>query len=136
MAFLSLSAYVYDPTYIGPQTKKSAYVYDPTYIGPYQLGREQHRALKYGLGKKKNNINIYSKNFKTILAFNTPIVIPWGQTHARTHARMDQYFLNTDMSIYRKMQNRVNLGLKRRIFVSKTHMSLRFYVFGNAPLTH
>jgi hypothetical protein len=58
LAFLLLSAYVYDPTYIGPQYKKSAYVYDPTYIGPYQLGREQHRALKYRLGKKKNNINI------------------------------------------------------------------------------
>jgi hypothetical protein len=50
--------YIYDPTYIGPQYKKSEYVYDSTYIGPYQLGREQHRVLKYGLGKKKNNINI------------------------------------------------------------------------------
>jgi hypothetical protein len=39
------------------------------------------------------------------------------------------------MSISRKTKNRVNLGLKRRIFMSKTHMSLRFYVFGNAPLT-
>jgi hypothetical protein len=32
------------------------------------------------------------------------------------------------------MQNSVNLGLKRRIFMSKTHMFLRFYVFGNAPV--
>jgi hypothetical protein len=40
----------------------------------------------------------------------------------------------SDMSICRKMQNRVNLGLKRRIFMSKTHMSLCFYVFGNAPI--
>ncbi len=38
--------------------QKSVYVYDPTYIRPYELGREQHRALKYGLGKKKSNINI------------------------------------------------------------------------------
>ncbi len=29
-----------------------------TYLSKYQLGREQHRVLKYGLGKKKNNINI------------------------------------------------------------------------------
>ncbi len=56
--FLLLSAYVYDPTYMGPQHKKSAYVYDPTYIKPYLLGKEQHRVLKYGLAKKKNNINI------------------------------------------------------------------------------
>jgi hypothetical protein len=55
LAFLPQSAYVYDPTYIGPQyTKKCVCLY----IGPYQLGREKHRALKYGLGKKKNNINI------------------------------------------------------------------------------
>ncbi len=37
-----------------------------------------------------------------------------------------------DMSICRKTENRVNLGLKRRM--SKTHMSLCFYVFGNAPM--
>ncbi len=41
----------------------------------------------------------------------------------------------SDMSICRKTQNRVNLGLKRCIFMSKTHMSLCFYVFGNAPLS-
>jgi hypothetical protein len=34
----------------------------------------------------------------------------------------------------RKAQNRVNLGLKRCIFMSKTHMSLCFYVFRNSPL--
>ncbi len=40
----------------------------------------------------------------------------------------------SDTSICKKMQNRVNLGLNRRIFMSKTHMFLCFYVFGNAPL--
>ncbi len=42
----------------------------------------------------------------------------------------------SDMSICRKMQNRVNLGLKRRIFMPKTHMFLCFYVVGNAPISH
>jgi hypothetical protein len=64
-----------------------------TYVIKYQLGRQQHRVLKYGLGKKKT-ISIYSKKFKTILAINTPTVIPWGQTHAHMDARTDQYFLN------------------------------------------
>jgi hypothetical protein len=33
------------------------------------------------------------------------------------------------MSKCRKTKNKVDLGLKRRIFMSKTHMSLCFYVF-------
>ncbi len=33
-----------------------------------------------------------------------------------------------------KQINRVNLGLKRHIFMSKTHMSLCVYVLGNAPM--
>jgi hypothetical protein len=34
------------------------------------------------------------------------------------------------------MQNRVNLGFKKKtFFMSKTHMSLCFYVFGNAPVS-
>ncbi len=41
----------------------------------------------------------------------------------------------SDMSICRKTRNRVNLGLKRHIFMSKTHMFLFFYVFGNAPIS-
>ncbi len=41
---------------------------------------------------KRKTISIHSKNFKTILAINTPTVIPWGQMHARTDAWTDQYF--------------------------------------------
>ncbi len=39
-----------------------------------------------------------------------------------------------NMSICRKTQNRVNLWLKRRIFMSKTHLFLCFFVLGNAPI--
>ncbi len=40
----------------------------------------------------------------------------------------------SDMSRCRKMQNRVDLGLKRLILMSKTHMFLCSYAFKNAPL--
>jgi hypothetical protein len=56
---------MYLPTYIRKyayvSTFASTYKYILivlTYLSKYQLGREQHRVLKYGLGKKKNNINI------------------------------------------------------------------------------
>jgi hypothetical protein len=41
-----------------------------------------------GLAKRKT-IKIYSKKFKTILAFNTPVVIPWGQMDTRTDERIN-----------------------------------------------
>jgi hypothetical protein len=40
--------------------------------------------------------NKQSKHLKTFLPMNTPIVIPWGQTHGRTHARTNIYSIFRD----------------------------------------
>jgi hypothetical protein len=72
--------------------------------------------------------------------FDLACPISWFM--AICHRNMPQHIYNrgggfciSDMSMCRKPKNRVNLGLKRRIFMSKTHMSLCFYVFWNAPVT-
>ena len=61
---------------------------------------------------KRKTISIYSKNFKTILAINTPTVIPWGQTHARTHAR-------TDGPIFPQYSEISSLGIRSLVFLEK-----------------
>jgi hypothetical protein len=65
LAFLSLSAYVYDPTYIGPQYKKtSAHVYDPTYIGPQYKTKGTTQGVKIWLWQKEKQYKYIVKNTK------------------------------------------------------------------------
>ncbi len=121
MAFLLLSAYVYDLTYIGPQYKeKSVCLW--SYIHKTLLVRKgTTQGGKIWAWQKEKTIQIYSKNFKHTHCD------PMG-TNARTHARTHGPIFPQYSGISSHSKGRISLVQTCHIPLFKVNMTFAQFV--------